>query len=273
MPASWFKRVCLCTAFAAGAVASGTAVASDDAAARRLQIAQMSPGDQQELLRKQERFLALPASEQNRLRALQASIDADPHAKELLHVMARYHEWLKTLSPSERAQLGELPPDKRVKRIKEIQQKQHATRLQQHRAQLLSSQDMHAIVKWSEDVVWAHRDSLLADLPEPRRKAFEAIDPKKQHHALLLTVLDRSRRGGGPHALTAIHTKDIETLQAQLGEPARQELAKESSLQEQRKIVIGWIRVAMQQRAESWQASRRASRWWTTTSPSFSRTI
>src|SRR4051812_11254490 len=41
---------------------------SEDLDARRAQVSRMQPSEQQDLLRRQERFLALPVEEQNRLR-------------------------------------------------------------------------------------------------------------------------------------------------------------------------------------------------------------
>src|SRR4051812_25987294 len=50
---------------------------------RREQVSRMQPSEQQELLRRQERFLALPVEEQNRLRKLQTQLDADPNSERL----------------------------------------------------------------------------------------------------------------------------------------------------------------------------------------------
>ena len=75
---------------------------AEELEARRAKIAAMDPAQQQDLLRKLERFEALPEAEQQRLRELQAAIDADPNAERLLIVLERYHEWLKTITNSQR---------------------------------------------------------------------------------------------------------------------------------------------------------------------------
>ncbi|HEV3137664.1 MAG TPA: hypothetical protein VGZ26_07160, partial [Pirellulales bacterium] len=133
---------------AVGAATVGSA--SDDLAGRRLQIEHMTPAEQQDLLRRQERFSTLPLEEQQRLRSLQASLDADPHARQLEQVLKHYHEWLKTLSPGQRAELADLGPADRVARIKRIRQQQEFARQQARRAELLSTKDVQEIVRWSE---------------------------------------------------------------------------------------------------------------------------
>ena len=238
------------SALLAGGVlaASGghVALAADDLAARRVEIAGMQPGEQQELLRKQERFASLSVEEQDRLRALQAAIDADPNGKRLHELLVHYHEWLKTLSPSQREELSELPPKERVQLIKKIQQQQHARQEQARAAQLLSKQDMLEIVRWTEDFAWKNRDRLLEHMPEKQRKNFDGADLSGQRRMLLFRALatERARRsGGGPPAFT-IEQADIEELTAKLSEPARQELAGAGDLPARRRLVGGWIGMA-----------------------------
>ncbi len=101
--------------------------AAEELAARRVRIAKMDANQQQELLRKFERFQALPAEEQNRLRKLQAEITADPNSERLLDLLGRYHEWLKTITPSQRARLAELPAKERVHEIERITRAASAT--------------------------------------------------------------------------------------------------------------------------------------------------
>ncbi len=95
-----------------------------DLDARRQRVARLDGDEQQELLRKFERFSTLPAEEQQRLRALEAAISREPRADELQHVLKRYHEWLKTLSSSQRAQLADLSAKDRVKMIERIKRDQ-----------------------------------------------------------------------------------------------------------------------------------------------------
>ena len=156
------------------------ALAGNDREARRSQIASLQPAEQQELLRKQERFNALPVEEQDRLRSLQAALDADPNAERLHQVLIHFHEWLKTLTPSQRAELADLPPQQRVQAIQRLQKQQQMARDRTHRTELLSREDVRKIVRWAEAAAWTRREDLLAGLPPEQRKRFEKMDVSRQ---------------------------------------------------------------------------------------------
>ncbi len=227
----------------------------DELEARRSQVARMQPSEQQELLRKQERFAALPAAEQDRLRALQAALDADPDAKRLHEVLVRYHEWLKTLTPSQRAKMAELPPQERVDEIKRLQQQQQAARERTHRADLLSWRDMREVLRWTEDFVWSRREDLMKEMSKEQRQRFEKWDRQRQRRTLLFKAFERSRRErtGG---LAALEQPDVDRLADKLSEPAKQALAAAGTLPAQRKIVGAWIGTAMH-RLEPWGPMRK----------------
>lgn len=236
-------------------VFGASAHADDRLDARRAQIAGLQPAEQEELLRKQERFAALPADEQQRLRAFQAALDADKDAGRLEQVLARYHEWLKTLTPSQRAKLAELLPAERVAEIKRIQQQQNSARERMHRADLLSWVDMKEVLSWTEDFVWTRRKDLLADMSKEQRQRFGKWDRQRQRRELLLRAFERSRREG-PGALDALDQADIDSLTHKLSEKPRQVLTGAGSLADKRKIVGGWIGTAMH-RLDPWPSSRK----------------
>lgn len=235
---------------------TGSAVGDDALEARRAQIAGLQPAEQQELLRRQERFLALPMTEQERLRSLQAAIDSDEHAERLHQVLVRYHEWLKTLTPGQRAKLADLPPEERVAEIKRIQQRQQAARERTQRVELLSGGDMREILRWTGDFVWSHRQDLIADMSKEQRQRFEKGDQQSQRRALLFRAFERSRREGDSGALAAVEQGDIDRLAAKLSEPARQALANAESLTARRKLLGIWIGTSMH-RSEPWSTRRK----------------
>jgi hypothetical protein len=232
---------------------------TDDLAARRFQIEQMTPAEQQDLLRRQERFATLPPEEQQRLRSLQASLDADPHARHLELVLKHYHEWLKTLSPGQRAELAELRPADRVAQIKRIKQQQEAARQQARRAELLSPTDVTAIVRWTEDLLWAHRERFLAQMPSARREAFERLEPSRHRHALLYFAYENARKPGSS-AMSLVEQENIDQLAEKLSPAAKGALAEGAGLPAERRIVAGWIGVAMH-RMETQQAVRKLAPW------------
>jgi hypothetical protein len=218
---------------------------ADNLTTRRDEIASMQPAQQQELLRKQERFSALPKEDQDRLRKLQAEIDADPSAKELHQVLERYHEWLKTLTPTQRAELADMPPDKRVEQIQRIQRQQHSSRERARQAELLSRQDVHEVVKWTEEIAWKHKDLLVSQMSDTQRRAFEKNPRPKQALPMIALFSERARRGGGSNLFAQVRQPDIDRLAAKLSEPAKNELAAAGNLGAQRRKVGGWLGLAM----------------------------
>jgi hypothetical protein len=242
--------VLLVTALAA--LGASPTMTSEELAARRAHIAAMEPAAQQELLRKYERFSALPVDEQQRLRDLEAAISSHPNAERLHQVLERYHEWLKTITPSQRAELAELPPDKRVQEIERIRRRQR----DDQNLELLSRQDMREIMRWIEDLVKKHRQELVAGIPERYRARYEKdTDPRRMQMALVYRMFGRSREGEHESRVTQ---DDVDRLAKKLSEPARAEIGKAGTLEEQRQIVSGWIFSTLR-RYDSWQGGRWAN--------------
>jgi hypothetical protein len=234
------------------AIAASPSPGADELAARRARIASMEPSAQQELLRKYERFSAMPPDEQQRVRQLRAAISADPNSEHLYQVLTRYHEWLKTITPSQRAELADLPPDKRVDAIARIQRQQRADQI----AELLSPGDMREIMQWIDKLVEKHRKELVASLTGRFRGWYDKeTDPRRKQMALVYRMFGRSR--GGQHE-SRVAQDDIDRLAEKLSEPARAEIAKAGTLADQRRIVRGWI-FATLRRLDSWQGGRRAN--------------
>ncbi len=231
----------------------------DDLRDRRMHIANLSPADQQELLHTQERFLALPVEEQQRLRALQAAIEEDPKAEQLRQVLAGYHEWLKTLSTGERAELAEMPLDDRIAKIKSERKREEAVRLYVQQNELLTGHDKREIVEWLEDIVWKQRKELLDDMSSERRERFEHRSPQEQRRDLAYSALQRSRSDGRPGRFLDIDEQDVQRLAEKLSKEAQEELGKHAGASEQRKLVGSWISAAMFDRARSGRSRRSTS--------------
>ena len=229
----------------------------DDPAAQRRQIAALPPADRQELLRQQERFLALPTDEQERLRALQGAVDADPNAAHLRQTLVGYHEMLKTLSASERAKLAESPPAERVEAIESIVRRQQREREHRQRVELLTSRDMRNVVRWIEDLAWRERQRLIAEMSPGMRGWFDKQNEDRQRMALVHMALDRARRGGQNRL--DIRDQDLDRLATKLSERAQAEMAKQPDLQARRRLAGGWVFSSMVERWEGGRASRRST--------------
>ena len=113
---------------AAPASAASTTVASvpNSIAERRTWIAKLTPDRKLELNRDLEKFDALSSDEKQALRGIDEYLQANPdQADQLTHLMQRYHDWLKSLTPPERADLSDTTtPEQHLAEIKKIKQEQ-----------------------------------------------------------------------------------------------------------------------------------------------------
>lgn len=205
---------------------------------RRQRIEAMSIDEKDRLLRKYERFRALDAAEQQRLRTLQAQIDASPDADELLRVMHAYHEWLKSLSPGQRSELLEADPEERIAEIRRLraeQQRQAESRLGLH--------DVLALLGWVEE---QFEERLLESSSSRRRGRLNELPPMARRAAMVDLVIRRARdadRGGS----RMLSEENIGQLAQRLTDPLRTRLANAESSEDKQRIVIGWL----------WQLSRQ----------------
>ena len=83
------------------------------------------PDDQlTELFDKKEKFESLDADQQKKLREFHDLLAVDPNRIELAEAMTSYYDWLKILGSSQRANLLDLPLDRRIGEIGRITQQQ-----------------------------------------------------------------------------------------------------------------------------------------------------
>lgn len=228
-------------------------LSDQELANRQARIASLDESARQELARKFERFQALTPEEQVRLRALQAEITADPNSTRLMQVLSRYHEWLKTISTAQRAQLAELTPHDRVEAIEDIRRTQRDAQL----LEPLTRDDMRAVRRWIDELVQQHRKELEADIPERYRDWYQRqTDPSTKQMALVFRLFGRSR--GGQESESKVTQEDIDRLTTKLSESAKAELAKDVSLDAQRRVVRGWVFASLR-RSSAWQRERRGN--------------
>ncbi len=237
--------------------AAEAAESGDSPAARRQRVERMSPEEKHALLRQQERFAALDAGEQERLRRLHRQIEQDPRRDELLRVMKQYHQWLATLTFSQRAELAALEPDRRIERMRELlnKQKQQRRGWAGPRAGLwggpairlpepFTPEDAGQIRRWIGDLARRHRDEFLAELPAETRarlkKDLERVSDARQREEILFwwTWLRWQLDGA---KTTRITDRDLAELSQRLSPGANAHLANLPGDQ-RRKQVADWIR-------------------------------
>jgi hypothetical protein len=196
----------------------------------------MTADEKEQLWRKYERFRVLPAAEQERLRRLDAALQADAKAAQLRQVMERYQHWLERLSPAERAELISLDPRQRLARISQLRAEE---------ARRLGPQDAEAFAAWFEAL-------LLRQRPELKRMLDQAAD-ETARRAQVRRVIGGFFRGpahpappGAPDGSRKPfwNPDDLAKLKDSLSETARRQLDEAAQPVERRKLVSSWVRQA-----------------------------
>jgi hypothetical protein len=170
-------------------------VFSDDRQAKHLaRLEAMSASEKEELARKKSQYDSLPPAEKERLKALCHEIEAHSDAEELATVMNRYHQWLKTLSAAQLAELRDLPEPERLKRIKRLLRDQQRKSFLQI-AREASAEDLEVVFEWNQAFVAENHDRILKALPADFGRRI-AENPDKNRQTLVLMYLMLSRRTG-----------------------------------------------------------------------------
>lgn len=258
--------------------AAGIASVTEEVLAeRRERIEKLSPAQKQELLDHQEKFLKLPPEEQDRLRRLSHELETDPQSAELRLVMQRYYDWLKTLPAYQRAQLRELPPEQRVKRVQALLEEQarrpgrgeswgelarresgvgNASGLPKKAARRLDPADMEGLFAWMDEYTRRNTDQVLARLPQKdqervRQELKRVTDPVRRQELIgwiwLWWQLDN--RGKPP----AFSDRDLAELRSKLS-PATREKLETRSPAEQWRMVAGLFTAFMLRQHSARQA-------------------
>lgn len=224
--------------------AAGAAEDADSLEQRRQRMEQMSLQDLAELRRKKERFDRLSPAEQERLRKLHSDLAADPRTDQLRLVLVSYNAWLQTLTAAERAELMSLPPEQRVKQIRQLQQDQHrdeADRLG-NPSVTIPIEDAKVVLEWMEDYLNRSRAHLEQQIPRLNERLAQVQDPKRQT-AVLMFALAQTRTEAG---LTPppLEPSDFEKLTTRLTESNRKQLVAAPTAKDKSDLILKWCRAA-----------------------------
>jgi len=205
-------------------------------------VAAMSVGQRQELQARVERFQRLDAAEQERLRALNRTLEGDDHAPRLRQIMVSYGEWLRGLPPGQRAELLELPPGERVQRIRSIQQRQHSERLRRYIPVNLRAEDARVLVRWMDEFLERNEAELRALLPsEERGRLDPSDDPRHRRRWLMYAV----QRAVDADRVPTPSRDDIQRLAELLSPAPREVLLAAGDEKQQARIVQQWLHAAV----------------------------
>lgn len=201
----------------------------------------LSAEEKKALLEKKVRFDALPAEEQKRLRELNTSITSSANSQQLHTTLDRYHEWLKSLTTKQRADLLELPADKRIERIKELMQEQERSRLRDLGGKQLPELDIDAIFNWLDEFMKQHEDKYLERLPEDYRKKLLDQEEVSRRRSLMRGIIMRGPRNDFPMPMR----EDFDRLLPTLSAATRAALESAKTPDEKQQLARQWIFSAM----------------------------
>ncbi len=199
---------------------------------RRQYVAQLSEAEKADLDRRWREFSTLPADERERLRRLHAEIEKDPDRVRLRTTLGNYSRWLENLPPFRRAELMELQPDERVKRVKTLLEEQA-----RWEAKRPPSQDLAAFTRWLEQYVARHEVEVIKSMPEMHRRRLEEANPMMRKRLLMWWRWQAVSAG----VLQPPSPADFAELQRLLSPETRAKL-EAKPVAEQARIVNGWLK-------------------------------
>ncbi len=149
---------------------------------RRAWIAALSPDRKLELNGDLEKFVALSPSEKQALLGIDDYLQANPEqADNLTRLMQRYHDWLKSLTPPERADLSDTTtPEDHLAEIRKIKQEQEWRLFARLGGGRGAPRDVDHLVRWLQDFAGQHEKEILEALPEDRQQDFKKAAAARQ---------------------------------------------------------------------------------------------
>jgi hypothetical protein len=233
--------VALAALSAARVEAAPPAAAREDFAQAAARIDALTPEEKVKLLQKKERFDALSVAERDQLRKLHSELTSQPDGDRMFGVLKRYNNWLKTLTSAQQAELMELPIDKRLAKIKELQRSQ----IESHFLDLsfqLEKEDIHTIYAWMEDFVTRRQDEILAKM-DPRSSALIVSNPNPHiRRYLLVRAVFAFRRSQNESPPLTPTEADFSALATQLSPTLQYELSVQKSDENRRSLVMACAR-------------------------------
>jgi anti-sigma factor RsiW len=206
-------------------------------------IEAMTAEEKAKLLQKKERFDALSPAERDRLRMLGSELTSRPDGERLFGVLKRYNNWLKTLTSAQQAELMELPIDKRLAKIKDLQRSQIESHFLDISYQL-EKEDIHTIYAWMEDFVSGHQDQILTKT-DPRFAGMIVATPNPSYRRYLLvrTLFGRPLPPDSPLPLPT--EQDFAALAVRVSPTLQYELIMQKTDENRRSLVMTCARYAV----------------------------
>jgi hypothetical protein len=242
-----FSRGMLFAICAIAAVAIGGAVwvtkllagntADESLSGRRERIAAMSAAEKEQLKIKQERFAKLDENEKTKLRKLHDAVEVHPRKAELTQVMMRYRQWLRELTPEDRATLLTTEVAKRLAVAQGLQEKLHQRYLAEAGKEM-SETDARAVKDWMDALAAARIPAALEAASDRQKGGLERAIKENQKHFVRGIVWDLIWRG----KLPPVTEEDQLRLAAAVSPERRQTFQETAKTKEQKdQVVNAWI--------------------------------
>ncbi len=237
-PKSPFLRRLSLAAFALACLSAGIglgllvrALRADPYQQQRQQIAQLSPAEQRELDRNFQRYQRLSDEERRQLQEFHTQLVNSPDSQELQAVLTNYVNWVRNLSPTQRAELASLADQPQERRARVLEFRRDLLRREP-----LTREDIDHVVAWVEAIAAKHPSSDTAE-------AEERPEWGDQRRAKLWYIASRLH-DRVPDRTLPVTEHDFKQLAEQLSPQAQQRLADAATLADKRREVAGWLYLA-----------------------------
>lgn len=202
---------------------------------RKKRLDLLSAEQKEELHRKYERFIHLPADEQQRLRKLDTAVAAADEHQLLQTTLGRYQHWLEQLPGVERAELMALESEQRLDRIKRVRHEE---------SRRLGADDLKVFVVWFEGILPklvppAEREKVQRQLAQASEDDRPAII-RRAINAMRQNSMPRRPVGRGP----LIEPQALAQLSERLSPHASKILSVAGSDGERRALIWSWANQA-----------------------------
>jgi len=187
-----------------------------------------------------ERFESLDPADREQLRQLHRDLQAEPDSERLTEVMLRYHDWLRRLTPGERAMLKSLPVEQRVGAIQRILERQERDRFLELARNSLTPADQEAILDWMTQLAYDQ-------LPAADRERLDRIENARIRGGATMLALRRlAASHGDPVVLDRLrpNTRQVAQLVERLSPQAQRVLEETRGEQDKRRLMFDWMNAA-----------------------------
>ena len=139
-----------------------TKTGGDPIRAAEQALQQKSADELYRISRNRRLFESKTEEEKERLREFHQQLVSHPHADKLQQVIRQYYRWLIELDEQQRAEVMDLPPEKRIRRIIEIRRQQEIDWLGKIGPTRLPKEDAVPVYLWFEEMIKNKGETIIA---------------------------------------------------------------------------------------------------------------